>query len=157
MEIRNAEFADMKRLGHIMSVSFHSAFSEFISQETLNECAREENCVTLLENLYREGRLHFLIGGQCGMLVWQAWEDSAEIAAIHSLPESWGTGLGHDMLTEALDQIRATGKPEVFLWAFKENRRARRFYEKHGFRWDGSERVSEFDGAREVRYVLDLF
>lgn len=48
MEIRNAEFADMKRLGHIMSVSFHSAFSEFISQETLNKCAREENCVTLL-------------------------------------------------------------------------------------------------------------
>ena len=30
---------------------------------------------------------------------------------------------------------------------------ARRFYEKHGFRWDGSERVSEFDGALEVRYV----
>lgn len=157
MEIRNAEFADMKRLGHIMSVSFHSAFSEFISQETLNKCAREENCVTLLENLYQEGKLHFLIGGQSGMLVWQAWADSAEIAAIHSLPESWGTGLGHDMLTEALGQIRATGKTKVFLWAFKENRRARRFYEKHGFRWDGSERVSEFDGAREVRYVLDFF
>ena len=41
----------------------------------------------------------------------------------------------------------------MFLWAFKENKRARRFYEKHGFRWDGSERISEFDGAVEVRYV----
>jgi RimJ/RimL family protein N-acetyltransferase len=54
------------------------------------------------------------------------------------------------MLEEALGQI---GDCPVFLWAFQENRRARRFYEKHGFCWDGTERVSEFDGALEVRYV----
>lgn len=76
--------------------------------------------------------------------------DGAEIVAIHSLPESWGTGLGHAMLAEALKQI---GEGTVFLWAFRENRRARRFYEKHGFHWDGSERISEFEGAAEVRYV----
>ena len=54
------------------------------------------------------------------------------------------------MLTKALKQI---GNRPVHLWAFKENTRARRFYEKHGFHWDGTERVSEFDGALEVRYV----
>ena len=72
------------------------------------------------------------------------------IIAIHTLPESRGTGLGHAMLTEALKQI---GNQPVFLWAFKENTRARCFYEKHGFHWDGSERVSEFDDALEVRYI----
>jgi RimJ/RimL family protein N-acetyltransferase len=77
-------------------------------------------------------------------------QDSVEIVAIHSLPESWGTGLGYAMLEEALNQI---GNQPVFLWAFKENKRARRLYEKHGFRWDGTERVSEFDSALEVRYV----
>ena len=56
------------------------------------------------------------------------------------------------MLEEALKQI---GERSVFLWAFKENKRARRFYEKHGFHWDGKERVSEFDGALEVRYVKE--
>ena len=76
--------------------------------------------------------------------------DGAEIVAIHSLPQSWGTGLGHAMLAEALKQI---GEGTVFLWAFRENKRARRLYEKHGFRWDGTERISEFDGAAEVRYV----
>ena len=54
------------------------------------------------------------------------------------------------MLTEAFKQI---GDRPVYLWAFQENARARRFYEKNGFYWDGSERVSEFDGALEVRYV----
>lgn len=152
MKVRNAEFEDMKRLGHIMAVSFRTAFADFVSQETLDACAREENCIALLEGIFREGQIHFLMGGDSGMLVWQRTEEGAEIVAIHSLPESWGTGLGHAMLETALEQI---GEGAVFLWAFRENKRARRFYEKHGFRFDGSERVSEFDGAVEVRYVRE--
>lgn len=150
MIVRNAEFADMKQLGHIMSVSFKTAFQDFVSQQTLDACAREDHCAALLEGLYRDGKMHFLIGENSGMLCWQETEAGAEIVAIHSLPESWGTGLGHAMLTQALNQI---GERTVFLWAFRDNTRARRFYEKHGFHWDGSERVSEFDGAPEVRYV----
>lgn len=150
MTVRNAKFEDMKQLGHILSVSFRAAFSEFVIKQTLDACTQEDSCIALLEGLYREGKMHFLIGENSGMLVWQEGEDGAEIVAIHSLPESWGTGLGRGMLTEALRQI---GERPVFLWAFQENKRARRFYEKNGFFWDGRERVSEFDGAMEVRYV----
>ena len=150
MTVRNAAFEDMKRLGHIMSVSFRTAFSGFVSKQTLDSCAQEEGCIGLLEGVFREGNMRFLIGGDSGMLCWQETADGAEIVAIHSLPESWGTGLGHAMLAEVLGQI---GEKTVFLWAFKENKRARRFYEKNGFKWDGTERVSEFDGALEVRYV----
>ena len=153
MLIRNANFDDMKQAGHIMSVSFLTAFPDFVSQQTMEACTQEDNCIALLEGIYREGKMHFLIGENSGMLVWQKVQDSVEIVAIHSLPESWGTGLGHAMLEKALNQI---GDQPVFLWAFKENKRARRFYEKHGFRWDGSERVSEFDGALEVRYVKEI-
>ena len=150
MLVRNAEFEDMKQAGHIMSVSFRTAFGDFVSQQTMDACAQEDNCIALLEGVFRESKVHFLMGENSGMLAWQQTEDSAEIIAIHTLPESRGTGLGHAMLTEALSQI---GNQTVFLWAFKENTRARRFYEKHGFHWDGSERVSDFDGALEVRYV----
>ena len=150
MVVRNAKFEDMAQAGHIMAVSFRTAFADFVSQQTMDTCAQEVNCAAMLEGIYREGKMHFLIGDNSGMLVWQNAQDSAEIVAIHSLPESWGTGLGHAMLEEALNQI---GDQPVFLWAFKENKRARRFYEKHGFRWDGTERVSEFDGELEVRYV----
>ena len=152
MFVRNAGIEDMKQLGHIMAVSFRTAFSDYVTKQTLAACTQEDNCVALLEGICREGKMHFLIGENSGMLAWQKVQDSAEIVAIHSLPESWGTGLGHAMLTEALKQV---GETTVFLWAFKENKRARRFYEKHGFRWDGSERISEFDGALEVRYVKE--
>ena len=150
MVIRNAEFEDMKRLGHIMSVSFRTAFSEFVTPQTLDACAQEDNCIALLEGMFQEGKVHFLMGDNSGMLAWQNGENGAEILAIHSLPESWGSGLGQAMLTGALEQI---GDQPVFLWVFEENKRARRFYEKNGFCWDGSERISEFDGAMEVRYV----
>ena len=148
--VRIAKFEDMAVAANIMITSFRTAFADFVSQETMDTCTNPENCRAMLESIYREGTMHFLMDGDQGFLCWQEAEDGAEIVAIHSLPESWGTGLGHVMLTEALKQI---GDRPVFLWAFKENTRARRFYEKHGLHWDGSERVSEFDGALEVRYV----
>ena len=150
MIVRNAEYEDMALAARIMVVSFQEAFADFVSRETMEACAREENCIALLEGIYRAGTQHFLIGENSGMLVWQQTPAGAEIVALHSLPESRGTGLGAAMMLEALRQI---GDQPVFLWAFKANTRARRFYEKHGFRWDGTERVSEFDGAVEVRYV----
>ena len=61
--------------------------------------------------------MHFLIGEDSGMLAWHQTECGAEIIAIHSLPESWGTGLGHAMLTYALQKI---GDQPAFLWVFKK-------------------------------------
>ena len=148
--VKEAGFEDMSLAADIMVTSFRTAFADFVSAETMASCANPDNCRVMLEGIYREGKMHFLMGGDRGFLCWQDTEDGAEIVALHSIPESWGTGLSHAMLTEGLKQI---GDRPVYLWAFKENTRARRFYEKHGFRWDGSERVSEFDGALEVRYM----
>ena len=150
MTVRNATFEDMALATGIMVTSFRRAFADLVSPETMDSCTNPDNCRAMLEHIYLEGKMHFLIGGDQGFLCWQETADGAEIVAIHSLPESWGTGLGRAMMTEALKQI---GDRPVHLWTFKKNTRARRFYEKHGFHWDGTERVSEFDRALEVRYV----
>ena len=150
MLVRKATFEDMALASDIMVVSFRAAFASFVSQQTMDACTDPGNCRALLEAIFREGKMHFLIGGENGFICWQETDKVADIVAIHSLPESWGTGLGHDMLTEALRQI---GDRTVSLWAFEGNARARRFYEKHGFQWNGSRRVSKFDGALEVQYV----
>ena len=150
ISVREAKYEDVSLAADIMVTSFRMAFAAFVSPKTMDACTNPENCRAMLEHIYQEGKMHFLMGGDQGFLCWQETEEGAEIVAIHSLPENWGTGLGHAMLTEALKQI---GNRPVYLWAFKKNTRARRFYEKHGFHWDGSERVSEFDGALEVLYV----
>ncbi len=148
--IRDAKLEDMALASEIMVTSFRTAFADFVSRETMDICTNPDNCRTLLEGIYQEGQMSFLMGGDQGFLCWKENSENAEIVAIHTLPESWGTGLGHTMLSQALKQI---GDRPVYLWAFKENTRARYFYEKHGFHWDGSQRSSEFDGALEVRYV----
>ena len=91
MIVRQAEFEDMARAGQIMSRSFRTAFADFVSRETMDACAGEENCIALLESIFREGKMHFLMGGDSGMLAWQRTEEGAEIVAIHNLPESSGT------------------------------------------------------------------
>ena len=147
--VRNAVPEDCGALGEIMAVSFRSAFGGFISQETLDRCAVAENCAGLLASLPKEMTTvaGWVDGKLMGLLVCSEHPDGrAEIEAIHSLPESWGTGLGAAMLEFAL-KGRAAG-----LWAFEKNARARRFYEKHGFAFTGERRISEFDGAVEVRY-----
>ena len=147
--VRYAVPEDCGALGEIMAVSFRSAFGGFISQETLDRCAVAENCAGLLASLPKEMTTltGWVDGKLMGLLVCSEQPDGrAEIEAIHSLPESWGTGLGAAMLDFAL-KGRAAG-----LWAFEKNARARRFYEKHGFAFTGERRISEFDGAVEVRY-----
>ena len=146
--IRPAAFADMEIASQIMVTSFRNAFAAFVSRETMNACTDPENCRAMLEQVFRSGKMHFLMGGRDGFLCWKDGE--AEIVAIHSLPKAWGSGLGGALLTKAISEI---GNKPIFLWVFKDNTRARRFYEKHGFVWDGNERVSEFDSAIEVRYV----
>ena len=116
-------------LGRIMAESFRSAFAEFISKETLDRCAVAENCAALLANLPREMTTvtGWLDGKLMGLLVYsQHPEGRTEIEAIHSLPESWGTGLGAAMLEFALEETNA--EKVAGLWAFEKNARARRFY-----------------------------
>ena len=51
MTVRNAELEDMKQLGHIMAVSFRTAFADFVTKKTLDACAQEDNCAAMLEGL----------------------------------------------------------------------------------------------------------
>ena len=59
MRIKTAEFEDMKRLGHIMTVSFRTAFADFVTAQTMEACAREDACIALLEGIFQEGRCIF--------------------------------------------------------------------------------------------------
>lgn len=161
--VRKADENDVAALAEILVKSFRTAFAEIISSETIDRCSNEENCRNMFAAICASGEGQFYIakldGRPCGELYWRdgdELENSAHIVAIHSLPETWGCGIGKAMVETAMEDIRQAGKKNLYLWAFKENRRARRFYEKNGFEVDGAEKVSEFDGVMEVRYIYRL-
>ncbi|WP_159774853.1 GNAT family N-acetyltransferase [Streptomyces sp. HM190] len=80
----------------------------------------------------------------------------AELYALYVRPGHLGGGVGGALLRASLDRCRTAGHPRVLLWVLKENVRARRFYERHGFAPDGTEEPFEVDGVEipELRYAL---
>jgi GNAT superfamily N-acetyltransferase len=80
-------------------------------------------------------------------------QDSApgerELYAIYVLAEHYGTGAGQALLDAAI------GRAAASLWVLEDNPRARAFYERNGFRPDGSVKDDDRWGepVREVRLV----
>lgn len=163
IEIRKATCEDASILASIMVQSFRTAFVDIVTPETMDRCTNEENCTQMVASILASGEGEFLLaykdGIPCGELYWRDGEElqnSAEIVALHSLQETWGTGVGKALIEYALCSIVDSRKTSAYLWAFEKNLRARRFYEKYGFVHDGSTQVSQFDEAVEVRYVCDI-
>jgi len=77
-----------------------------------------------------------------------------EVYAIYVEPESWGTGAGRALFFDASSGLRSFGYREATLWVLASNLRARRFYERAGWKHDGATRVEHRGSAQlhEVRY-----
>jgi GNAT superfamily N-acetyltransferase len=83
---------------------------------------------------------------------------TGEVPAIYLDPAVVGTGVGRALFAEAASGLRNAGFTRATLWVLEANERARRFYEKAGWTWDGATSRHDFDCANEpmVRYAVDL-
>lgn len=100
-------------------------------------------------------------GIPCGVIAYNKSRDTdladyAEIIAVYTLENYWGAGVGKRMMEYAISELKQQGFKRVMLWVFKENTRARQFYEKQGFTADGEVKDSGLSNAEEVRYRLEL-
>ena len=87
-----------------------------------------------------------------------ATDATGEVPAIYLDPDVVGTGVGRELFAETVVALRAAGFTRASLWVLEGNVRARRFYEKAGWRWDGTVSQHDFDCANRpvVRYATDL-
>jgi ribosomal protein S18 acetylase RimI-like enzyme len=80
---------------------------------------------------------------------------SGEVARLHVDPESWGQGIGTDLLQHALSELDQRGCSGVGLWVLERNDRARRFYERNGWVLEQGKRTPwPAKEVVEVRYLL---
>jgi GNAT superfamily N-acetyltransferase len=73
------------------------------------------------------------------------------LEGLYVVPERWGTGLAGDLHDRALEIVLVLGSELCHLWVLEDNARARRFYERRGWRENGNTRVVEFPP-----YPLDI-
>ena len=77
----------------------------------------------------------------------------AELYALYVRPAWWSTGTGRALMERVLARSAGNGYSAITLWVLRDNRRARRFYERAGFAPDGMTNVlGGLGGVTEVRY-----
>jgi ribosomal protein S18 acetylase RimI-like enzyme len=77
----------------------------------------------------------------------------AELYGIYVLPARWSTGAGRALMDGVLSLTEQAGYTDISLWVLEVNIRARRFYEKAGFRLTGESGVLRgLPGVTQVRY-----
>ena len=80
-----------------------------------------------------------------------------ELMAIYVDPAQVGTGVGRLLITVARERLRAVST-QAALWVLDGNVRARRFYERDGWQFDGTRRTRTYGDApvQELRYRRTL-
>lgn len=83
--------------------------------------------------------------------------DSGELYAIYVLPDAWGGGAAHELMGSVIAWLMAEEYVSAILWVLEDNPRARRFYEREGWRADGG-RTDVVRGVEvaETLYRLSL-
>jgi GNAT superfamily N-acetyltransferase len=81
-----------------------------------------------------------------------------EVYALYADPPVWSTGVGRALLARAEEHL-ARRYAHATLWVLEDNARARRFYERCGWRADGVRKVETLRWdvrAAQLRYATSL-
>ncbi|MFF8957628.1 GNAT family N-acetyltransferase [Streptomyces sp. NPDC014894] len=83
---------------------------------------------------------------------------TAELYALYVRPDLIGAGIGHTLLTAAHTHARAALSTAITLWVLAANHPARHFYERAGYRPDGTTQDDVYDDITltELRYRAAL-
>lgn len=163
LEIRDARPGDADRVAQINADGWRTAYVGMIEDERLASIDVEEWSRTIRENLENLPAGSFslvasrdgAIAGSCYVVSPSRDDDLgpevAELVAIYVDPGSWREGIGSALLIAAQDRAAGAGASEMSLWTLTGNAPAQAFYERHGWRRDGSEEIHPIAEAPAVR------
>ncbi|HWS92002.1 MAG TPA: GNAT family N-acetyltransferase [Mycobacterium sp.] len=161
--VRAAVPADAHDVARVHVRSWQSAYRGLIAQEYLDGLTPEA-----WAGRYTFGRMGLALPSTlvavdgptvCGLATTGLCRDRdfpnfGELMAIYVDPVYVGRGVGRLLMTAARERLRSVGVIRALLWVWDGNVRARRFYERDGWRFDGTCRTVTFGNApvEQVRY-----
>lgn len=164
--IRVAGPADAQAVGRIHVESWNVAYRGLVSDEAIARMDLATRTKFWAERIGVDEWPVFVLEergtsvGFCQMVPSRDPDDDpgrvGHITSLHVLPNLRGKGYGRALLEHALAEFARRGFPEVTLWVLEQNRGARGFYEKLGFRPDGGRRTGPGTAVPEVRYRIRL-
>lgn len=165
-EIINADAGDAETLGKIHALSWKVAYEGIIGEEILagiTPVKREAYFRKALTEGWEEDALIHKDGKPAGLISIGKSRDEdckanfGEIRGIYLHPDFWDKGLGRELMEWGLLELKKRGYAGVSLWVLEENQRARSFYEKMGFRLDGTKKeIIIGKPLLEIRYEMSF-
>jgi GNAT superfamily N-acetyltransferase len=169
VRIRPATPDDARRIAEVHVASWQAAYRGLLPDAYIRGLSVEERESRRLAELAEpEPGSGTLVAEEEGRIVGfasfsasrdeDAPDGTGEIPAIYLDPDAVGAGVGRQLFAAATEALRGAGYVRATLWVLEANARARRFYEKAGWAWDGTVSRHDFDCANEpiVRYAVDL-
>ena len=160
--IRPANKHDASALAEILTESWKQAYINLLPMAELNATANREKYPAAFSIMLEDSLNRFLIAHDretpCGMIFYRPARDTdsngfAEIVSLYTLQPYWGKGLGQLLMSKALSEITPIYRG-IYLWVFKDNTRARNFYQKNGFYVDGKMKTEKFSNQpQSIRYI----
>ncbi len=144
---------------HIYAKSWKAAYRGIVPQTYLDNLT-PESWTSFLANspfhnyLLRDNDI-FIATAAIGKARDSRYNEYGEIVSIYVLPEFFGKGYGTVLFRYITDKLKSMGYDKMYLWVLEENYKARRFYEKMEFVFNGDRKVTEISGKKlvEICYV----
>ena len=151
-QLNSSDISYAEDIAKVMISAWRSGFRDILPEDVIEKYTQYEPCAEMFRHLIASGAgnlyLAQLDGKPAGLLYWLMEGDSARIEALLTVPEVWGRGVAPALMERALAD--ASSCKAVTVWPFRDNHRARRFYENHGFSPTGKSRIGD---AEEVEYL----
>ncbi|MEV6578631.1 GNAT family N-acetyltransferase [Streptomyces sp. NPDC051582] len=158
--------ADIEAVSTIRVRGWQAAYAGIVPRTHLDAMTVEDDAGRRRQWFSRPGRTSrdLVALGDRGPVGWicfgpcrsemPAPERVGEVYALYITPDLLGRGIGRTLLGEAHAQMGGQGFEASALWVLSDNQRARRFYERSGYRADGAVRDDVYDGITltELRY-----
>jgi ribosomal protein S18 acetylase RimI-like enzyme len=165
--IREAVLADAVAIAEVHVASWRWAYRGHLPDDTLDALdpvALEQRWTSTMSNPSASVLVAIDQGAVVGFAsVGPADDDdavsgTAHLFAIYLVPEAAGRGIGRALLGRAEELMRTAGFTQASLWVLETNARARAFYERAGWAWDGTRSSHEVQCSNLpiVRYVRSL-
>lgn len=145
IKIRQADIKDAKLISVLATVTFYEAYFEndeatelanYVSESFDFEKIRAEiaNLDFTFFIIYRNGKaVGYAKLRRNSPIDCVTEENAVELQRIYILERVYGKGIGEILLNHCLKTAKENGFSTLWLGVWEENKRAQRFYEKHGF------------------------
>lgn len=166
INIEDAIVKDAQTISNIHALSWKTAYKDIVPQKYLDELQSDfwtPHFINWIGKNNLKVKILYENSIPLGCIAYGKSRDESlpewgEIVSVYIHPEHVNRGYGQRLLHTALIDMKKDEYPNCYLWVLEQNKNARYFYERNGFKCNQDKYNFEIMNKplTDIRYTLDL-